>query len=288
MLLGKKIALFSIFAGLVSCANDKSMTEYSIKKEKVILVVSFGTTHEDTLEKTISECERLIDEAFEGYQVVRAFTSNIVRKRIFERDGVRVLDVAGALDMLHRAKVKEVVVQPLHIIPGEEYHEKVLKQALPFNGKFKSLKIGRPLLDSLEDYEAVIDALESVAGKAGGADALLMMGHGTHHAANSVYSQLQFMFWKDKPNVFIGTVEGFPELGDLIPYIKERNVKNIILFPFMLVAGDHAKNDLSGDEDSWKAELESMGFNVTSDLRGLGEFRGIRNIFIEKVSSMIE
>ncbi|WP_319371242.1 sirohydrochlorin cobaltochelatase [uncultured Ilyobacter sp.] len=258
-------------------------------ERKGILVASFGTSHGDTRKAAIEECENRITESFPEHEVYRAFTSNIVRKVLKERDGESVDDVSEALIKMRDEKFTEVIVQPLHIIPGEEYQEKIIKVAESFRCSFKRIAVGRPLLNDIDDYRIAAEALKNQLNELKEDHSVVLMGHGSHHPANACYSCFQMIINDEIPNVFIGTVEGYPELGDIIPKLKSKNIKRVSLMPYMLVAGDHAKNDMAGEEeDSWKRILEKEGFEVDVCLKGLGENPAYQNIFVNHARDAME
>lgn len=254
-----------------------------------ILVVSFGTSFADIRKRTIEACEDRIRLAFPDFEIRRAFTSNIIRKILKERDGVYVDNTAEALERMKEDGFSKVVVQPLHIIPGEEYHEKVLDPVRKYSGMFKSIVVGRPMLTTIDDYRIAIRALEKQLLLPGDNEAVVLMGHGSTHPANACYSCLQLMLTETHPHIFIGTVEGYPQLDTIIPKLKCAGIKRITLMAFMLVAGDHAINDMAGsNEDSWKSLLEKEGFEVRADLRGLGENTACQEIYLEHIRDCLK
>lgn len=253
--------------------------------KKAILVVSFGTSYENTREKTIGAVENRIRKAFGDCDVYRAFTSGMVIRKL-KRGGIDVDTVAEALTRLYLMGYTEVYCQPTHIIPGEEY-DKLRRSAETFSSVFSVLRIGKPLLFETDDYPELIDAMESEL-KMERSTAVVLMGHGTEHQANSVYPALQF--WLEKKgykDVFVGTVEGFPKLCDVIERLDKNNYDKIRLLPFMLVAGDHAQNDMAGDEDSWKCILTDKGYIVRTKLKGLGEYQGIQDMYVKHLEELI-
>ena len=256
------------------------------ENKKAIIVASFGTSFIDVLERTIKLCEDEVAERFADYEVRRAFTSNMVRNSLLKKEGLDIDDLERSLDSLVNDGFKEVYIQPLHIIPGEEYHDKIKKPSLKYMEKFEKIKIGKSLLFSTEDYFKVIEALKDQMPDPEEEKAVLMMGHGTVHPANSCYAALQLKLFDMIPDTFVANVEGYPEIEDMIP--KLQGYKKLVLMPLMLVAGDHAMNDMAGDEDdSWKNILEEKGFEVEIYLKGLGENKSIREIYLEHIADMI-
>lgn len=259
-------------------------------KDKAILVVSFGTSVEKTRKETIEACEKRIAAEFKDYRIERAFTSNIIRK-IYKDKGVHINSVDEALARLKKDGVKTVVVQPLHVIPGEEYHEKILDPIDAAHNKkwFTKIVVGAPLLHSIEDYDKVVAVLQEEVAKLKTTDAYVFMGHGTHHFANSSYSCLQLKMQDKKLPYYIGTVEGYPELDHLEARLQRDSRKSVTLIPLMVVAGDHAMNDMAGDEDdSWKSILKSRGYTVSADMSGMGAYRGIQDLYIEHIHDALK
>ena len=252
------------------------------ERKKALLVVSFGTSHLDTLEKTISAIERDLAAAFPDRTCRRAFTSGMILRKLAERDGLRIPDVPAALAELEKEGYADVLLQPTHIMNGEEY-DKLRLQAAPFAGRFERMSFGSPLLTAEADYRETVQALLSELPPGRPEEAVVYMGHGTGHFANAAYAQIEYMLHDlGRRDVIVGTVEGYPGFAEVIDRLKERpGVRNISLRPLMIVAGDHAKNDLAGEEpDSWRSQLEKEGYAVSCTLRGLGENPGVRTVFV--------
>ena len=261
----------------------------STKKQKAILVVSFGTSYADTREKNIDQIEKDIAAAYPDYAIYRAWTSKMILKKIKERDGISIPTVKEAMEQIIVDGITELVVQPTHVINGIE-NDIMKEEVLLYKDRFSSIRFGSPLLTSTEDNEEVIKILMEEIKISSSNEILIFMGHGTSHYANSVYAALDYTF-KDKgyENVFIGTVESYPSLDTLAKFISKKQPAKILLAPFMIVAGDHARNDMAGDdEDSWKKRFEAEGFQVSCILKGLGEYKGIREMFVQHVADAIE
>lgn len=253
---------------------------------KAILVVSFGTTYPETRKKTIEACEEVIQAAFPDFTVYRAFTSNVVIRRIKKNEGLEIPTVAEALEQLCEAGIQEVYIQPLHVILGGEY-EKIVHQARAFQDQFHVLKIAKPLLSSEEDYEAVKAILLEKYGQFGPDTATVLMGHGSQHYAFTAYAAMDHMLRGTQ--VRIGCVESYPPVSLIEEELKKEGVKTVHLVPFMLVAGDHATNDMtSDDEDSWNTYFKSRGYQVETHLIGLGEYPEIQALYIKHLKSIIE
>jgi len=255
---------------------------------KAILVVSFGTSYHETRKLTIEACEQAIADKFSDYELRRAFTSNMIIKKMKERDKIYVDTPIEALKKLKEEGFSEVIIQPLHIIPGSEYHD-LYMEARNYKDYFEKLIIGKPLLYDVKDYIEVARGLESQLPSLKEKEAVVFMGHGTEHPANSAYANLDYVF-KDlgMNNVHMATVEGYPELENVIRKLKANNSEKVALMPFMLVAGDHAQNDMaSDDEDSWKSILKEEGFEVETYLHGIGENKEMQKLYIGKVNELI-
>lgn len=254
---------------------------------KAILVVSFGTSYNETRERTIDRIESRIAEEHPGWDVRRAFTSKMIIRKLEKRDGVKVDYVTDAMDRLITDGYRTVLVQPTHIMNGKEYDDvaRIVHDYAPY---FDEVSLGTPLLTSEEDYDMVVDAIaDSMSKEAeelmGKGTAVVLMGHGTEHYANSAYSQLQMkLMMNGHGNVFVTTVEGFPGFDDTITMLKGFGFTKAVLFPFMLVCGDHANNDMAGDdEDSLKSALETVGIETRCVLKGLGEYDQFEELFLE-------
>jgi sirohydrochlorin cobaltochelatase len=252
--------------------------------EKELLVVSFGTSYNDSRRLTIGAIEDAMDEAFaDEYSIRRGFTSQIIIDHVASRDGEVIDNVTEALDRAVANGVKTLVVQPTHLMNGYEYTdlENELKE---YEDSFEQVALGSPLLTSDKDFEDVMHAItEATAEYDDGETAIIFMGHGTEADSNGVYEKMQQLLKTNGyANYFIGTVEAAPSLQDVMTLVKEGDYKKVVLEPLMIVAGDHANNDMAGDEeDSWKSTFEAEGYEVECILRGLGELPAIQEIFVE-------
>jgi sirohydrochlorin cobaltochelatase len=258
------------------------------KDKKALLVVSFGTSHAETREKTIGAIEKNIAAAYPDHEMRRAFTSGMILKVLEKRDGIVIDNVAEAMNRLVSDGFEEVLVQPTHVIPGDEYDDMV-GDVMMFEDRFEKVRIGTPLLYDTGDYRKVISAVMAQFPDMGEREALVLMGHGTEHPINAVYAALDYMF-KDMgyPNVFVGTVEAYPGVETALKQVEAFRPEKVILMPLMVVAGDHAINDMAGDEeDSWKSIFEKAGFKVECILKGLGEFQAIRDIYLEHIAQVL-
>lgn len=250
--------------------------------KKALLVISFGTSYLETREKTIGAIEKDLQKKFPDHDFRRAFTSRMIIKKLRERDNELVDIPHEALEKLKNEGYTEVVCQTTHVINGYEY-DITISELKKFENDFEVLTIGTPLLTTIEDYERVAKTAIGELPQMQEGEALLYMGHGSEHHANATYPAMDYTFKHlGYKNAFMGTVEGFPSLSDIVPQLKEKGYHKLYLAPFMIVAGDHAINDMASDEeDSWKTLLEAQGFEVECVLKGLGQFQGIRDMFME-------
>ena len=258
------------------------------EKQKEILVVRLGTSYEETRKKTIDQIENDMAEAFPAYAIYRAWTSGMIRAKLLKRDGIRIYDVREALEAMAADGIREVVVQPTHVINGIE-NDQMKADVAAYADRFARIGIGTPVLTTARDSKCVIDAIVKELHPAED-EALVLMGHGTEHYADAVYAALDYQF-KDleHSNIFMGTVEGYPTLESVMRLVKKAGYQKVILAPFMIVAGDHANNDLAGDEeDSWKSIFERAGFSVRCVLKGLGEYADIRKLRLSHAEKAME
>ncbi len=248
--------------------------------ENELLVVSFGTSYNDNRAATIGAVESAMETAFPDYAVRRGFTSNIIIEHIQRRDGVVIDDVAEALARAKANGVKNLLVQPTHLMNGYEYGD-LVKELEACAGDFETLKIGAPLLTTDEDFAAVAQAMvDAAAGYDDGKTAVCYMGHGSEAAANGIYARMQqHLTGSGHDNFFVGTVEAEPTAEDLVKLVKAAGYEKVVLRPMMIVAGDHANNDMAGDgEDSWKSVFTAAGFQVACEINGLGELEAIQQL----------
>ena len=278
-------AALAVGAGLAGCSGSGAQ-----KVKPAILVVSFGTSFNDSRHITIGAIESAIREKFPDYDVRRAFTSQIIIDKLKERDGVVIDNVEEALDRLVADKVQEIVVQPTHLMNGYEYDD-LVKAVEFYKDKFKKVALGEPLLSSDDDYYKVIAALASVSERYDdGKTALVFMGHGTEAESNKVYSTLQDKLTAEgKKNYFIGTVEATPSIEDVLKGVKAAGLKKAVLRPLMVVAGDHANNDMADLEDpeSWASQLTAAGIEVECVLEGLGQIVEIDELYAAHAADAI-
>jgi len=255
-------------------------------KEKALCVVSFGTSVPGA-EAAIANIETALRGACPEREFRRAFTSRIICRKL-AREGRPVQSPEEALEELAAAGIRDVLVQPTHLTPGEEY-EKLWCIASAYADRFETLRVSAPLIAGAQDLLAMTDAI--LAHCATEADeALLLMGHGTGHIANMIYPALQTALrLRGAESVFIGTVEGWPELEDCLAQLERGPWKKVLLAPLMLVAGDHAMNDMAGDApDSWKSRLEAAGFAVRCRLEGIGMWDEVAALYLRHLTDAEE
>ena len=284
-------------------SKDDPLNEDNIG-ENEILVVSFGTSFNDSRAEDIGGVEKALQAAYPDWSVRRAFTAQIIINHVQARDDEKIDNMDQALERAVNNGVKNLVVQPTHLMHGAEYDE--LTEAVEnYKDKFESVKIAEPLLGEVgadetainEDKAAVAEAITAEAVKTAGFDSLdaakeegtafVFMGHGTSHTAKISYSQMQAQMEQlGYENVFIGTVEGEPEdtaCEAVIEKLKNAGYKKVILRPLMVVAGDHANNDMAGDDDdSWKSQFEASGEfdSIDTQIAGLGEIKAIQDLYV--------
>lgn len=256
-----------------------------------LLVVSFGTSFNDSRRLTIGAIEDKLDEEFgKDYSVRRGFTSQIIIDHVKRRDGIAIDNMAEALDRAVDNGVKNLVIQPTHLMNGLEYTD-VVNEVGDYADAFDQVVIGDPLLTSDEDFDEVVKAItDATAEYDDGETAICFMGHGTEADSNEVYQKMQ-----DKltdagfENYFVGTVEATPSVDDVLAKVQAGDYKKVVLEPLMIVAGDHANNDMAGDEEgSWKTTFEDAGYDVTCLVRGLGELPAIQDIFVKHAQAAID
>ena len=280
--------------------------------ENELLVVSFGTSFNDSRAEDVKGIEDALAEAYPDWSVRRAFTAQIIINHVEARDDEVIDNMQQALDRAVENGVKNLVVQPTHLMHGAEYDE--MTEAINgYKDKFESVAIAEPMLGEVgddatvinDDKKAVAQAITDTACKEAGFDsmdaaaeagtAFVFMGHGTSHTANVTYDQMQTQMENlGLKNAFIGTVEGKPEdtaCDKVIEKVKEAGYKNVVLRPLMVVAGDHANNDMAGDEeDSWKSQFVASGNfdKVDCQIEGLGRIEAVEKLYVEHTKAAID
>ena len=285
------IAVLSMSMLLTGCGEKKDSGNAKASSDKEILVVSFGTSYSNSRHVTIGAIEDAIREAYPDYQVRRAFTAQIIIDKLKKEENIEIDNVKQALDRAVANGVKTLVVQPTHLMNGLEYND--LKNELDkYKDKFDKIALGKPLLTSDEDFKQVIAAITNDTKEyLDGETAICFMGHGTEAESNKVYATMQEKLKAAGYNdYFVGTVEAKPSVDDVIAQVKESGkYKRVILQPLMVVAGDHANNDMAGnEEDSWASKFKAAGFEVKPVLKGLGQNYDIQKIYLEHVKAAID
>jgi len=261
----------------------------SAANDQVILVVSFGTSYNDSREATIGAIESAIQATFPEYEVRRAFTSQIIIDKLAERDGLEIDNVGQALDRAVADGVKTLVVQPTHLMDGYEYTD-LANELEGYVDKFEQVVLAEPLLSNDEDFgktaEAIVAATEEYSDEK---TSICFMGHGTEADSNAVYETMQKVLTdKGYSNYFVGTVEATPTLDDVMALVKAGGYTKVVLEPLMVVAGDHANNDMAGEEeDSWKSQFEAAGYEVECVIEGLGQMEDIQAIYVQHTQDAI-
>ncbi len=258
--------------------------------DKELLVVSFGTSFNDNRRLTVGGIEGALEKAFPDWSVRRGFTSQIIIDHVRSRDGEVIDNVGEALDRAVKNGVKTLAVQPTHLMNGFEYTD-LEKELASYADSFDRVVLGEPLLTSEDDFSRVADIIvEATREYDDGETAICFMGHGTEADSNAVYARMQqVLASRGRANYYIGTVEAEPSVQDVLAAVKAGSYKRVVLEPLMIVAGDHANNDMAGDEeDSWKSIFEGAGYEVVCLLRGLGELEPIQALFAEHAREAID
>ena len=292
-------------------AKDDPLNEDNIG-ENELLVVSFGTSFNDSRAEDIGGIEKALEAAYPDWSVRRAFTAQIIINHVQARDDEKIDNVDQALERAVDNGVKNLVVQPTHLMHGAEYDE-LVETIDNYKDKFETVTVAEPMLGEVgsdatvvnEDKAKVAEAITAEAVKTAGFDSLdaakeegtafVFMGHGTSHTAKISYSQMQTQMEQlGYENVFIGTVEGEPEdtaCEAVIEKLKNAGYKKVILRPLMVVAGDHANNDMAGDDDdSWKSQFEASGAfdSIDTQIAGLGEIDAIQQLYVAHTQAAID
>jgi sirohydrochlorin cobaltochelatase len=255
--------------------------------KKGILLVAFGTTVPEA-QISFENIERSVKKTFPGIPVRWGYTSRTIIRKMGEK-GMQLATPEEALSSMMRENFTHVAVQSLHVMPGAEFHG-LVKNVQRFAGMSKGLKkviVGYPLMTTSEDVQRVAETfLKIVPPERRKTDAVVFMGHGTYHPANVYYAALNYHVQKLDPNVFVGTVEGWPEIDDITTDLKKNRIEKAYLMPFMTVAGAHARQDMAGPSaDSWKSMLEKEGINCVVVLKGTAEFQEFVDIWVDHLRS---
>lgn len=252
-------------------------------QQNELLIISVGTSYPEICRLTIGAIEAAMEKAFPKYTVRRCFTSQRIIDSLKRRDGISIDSVREALARAAANGVKNLVIQPTHMMDGLEY-QKIIREAEKYQNAFTSLSIGAPLLTSDEDFRVVAGAMvASTAPYNDGETAICFMGHGTEAASNEVYARMQKILWDSGwAHYFIGTMEAAPTAEDILAMVKAGNYSRVLLQPMMIVAGGHVNHHMAGDHaGSWKQLFQSAGYKVVCKVRGLGELEPVRNLLVK-------
>lgn len=248
--------------------------------KKALLVVSFGTAYRQTREKNIEKIEEELKAACPDRVFYRAWTSGMIIRKLRERDGEEIFTVSEAMEQMEADGIKEILVQPTHVINGVE-NDLMKEDVLRYRECFDHIVFGEPLLTSERDNFEAVEAIGQEYASLSPGEVLVLMGHGTSHYANAIYAAMDYTF-KERgyENIFIGTVEAYPRVEAMLRLVERYAPRKVILAPFMVVAGNHAVSDMAGEQpESWRCLFEQAGYEVECRLKGLGEYPGIRKIY---------
>ncbi|MDD3338100.1 MAG: sirohydrochlorin cobaltochelatase [Lachnospiraceae bacterium] len=250
--------------------------------EKALLVISFGTAYAETRKKTIEAVEEELRAAFPDRKFYRAWTSGRIISKVKREEDLQIDAVQEAFQRMVENGVTDVIIQPTYVIQGLEY-EKMICDVREAADSFDSILAGKPLVSSEEDLEYLSEMMPKIFSEVDGDDALVLMGHGSPDGNNEGYYKMNALFReKGYPNFRMALVEAEPGIHEVIEEMKDTNPKTVYLAPFMLVAGNHALLDMTGDApDSWLHLLEAAGYQVQCRIQGLGEYKEIRQLFVQ-------
>ena len=273
--------IFAVFLLVLLLAPQIQAHGHKRETKTGILIVAFGTSIPEA-KAAYENIDAMVKKEFPGVPVHWAYTSKIIRHKL-AGEGKEVFSPAEALAQMADQDFTQVAVQSLHLIAGEEYHC-LVGIAHAFEGMPKGMErvlVGYPLLATSEDLVAAAKTIREIAPERGKGEALVLMGHGTHHPGDVNYAAMQYHFDKLGKDVIVGTVEGCPTLDDVLGELQERGFAKATLMPMMAVAGDHARNDMAGDEpDSWKSVLTSKGVECKTVIKGLAENEAMAKLWI--------
>lgn len=256
--------------------------------KKGILMVSFGTSYPGTRSVTIDAIAQEIKASCPGIPLYQAWTSKMILAKLKNTTGEQIDTVPEALKRMEKDGITDLFIQPTHVINGIE-NDRMKADASSAGKAFKSVSFGAPLISSTEDMKEIVRIIGRSFSYLSPTEALVLMGHGSEHYANTVYPALDYMFKEmGHPNIYVGTVEAYPEPSHVLGLLKKADVKTVHLAPFMIVAGEHASNDMAGEgEDSWKSIFENADYAVVCHMKGLGEYPEIRKLFIRHLNAAI-
>lgn len=252
--------------------------------KQALIVVSFGTSIPGA-QQSIADVEAALAEVMPGAEIYTALTSPTIRRKLQSR-GEQACSLTEVLELLDPQAYELVVIQPTHLLYGMEY-DRIKATVQPYTQRFPRILLGKPMLAGAEDMLAMAELLKEMFPPS--AEALVLMGHGTNHFANMVYPAFQTVLrLQGYANAYVGTVEGWPGIEDVIAQLKADGRREVLLAPMMLVAGDHACNDMAGDApDSWKSLLEAEGFHVRCHLEGMGSLPKIQSLYCRHLRELL-
>jgi sirohydrochlorin cobaltochelatase len=282
-----------MLAAVAACAFPKG--EPVDNRREGILIVAFGSSVPEG-EAAITAVADAVKSACPDTEVRVSYTSRIIMRKIAREQGRVIDEPAIALAKMAYEGFTDVTVLSTHIIPGEEYDDlkavvegfRIISDTAPKAG-FRRIGLSLPLLSSSADFERMAGVIADTYAAQGKSGAVVFVGHGTHHFADAAYSALQTALSRRSPNFLIGTIEGLPSYDDVLARLKSTKAKSVHVAPLMLVAGDHAQNDIAGDEpDSWKSTLTAEGYKVTPVLTGLGQNEAVQNLILDKLREALD
>ena len=288
LLLAAALCLGSAGSALAYGGHSKA----DAPQKDALLLVTFGTSVESA-QKSFANVEKKMKAAFPNTEIRWAYTSHIIRDKLAKEQNKQIDSPEIALAKLMDEGYQEVTLQSLHVLPGAEFHALNTNAHLfeAMRGGIKRVKIGYPLLVNNKSMDEVLDVAfkDIIPQERKPEDAVVFMGHGTHHPADAVYSAMMYKAQQKDPNCYVGTVEGFPTFDEILDMLKAKGTKKAYLIPMMSVAGDHSINDMAGDEeDSWKSMLKAAGIEGVPVLKGLAEYDAVVDIWIKRLKESME
>lgn len=255
-------------------------------RKKAILVVSFGTSYIETMQKNILAIETKIKEAFPKYSHYHAWTCERVIRKVKKSHQIFIPTIEEAMMQMIHDGITDVIIQPTHLIDGSE-NERLQTISRSFQKDFSTMVFGLPLLGSIKDIKDLAAYFHSAFYHLSETEALIMMGHGSSTIADQTYTVLNQSFQEfPLPQIFVGTMENKDSIHEIIDILKTKNIKKVFLTPLLIVCGIHAEHNMAGSQsDSWKSQLEQAGFEVSCLMKGLGEYSFVCSKFIEHIKN---
>jgi len=286
----KVLIVISILLVVLFCATAIAGGHGKKERKKAgILLVAFGSSIPEA-QVSFENIDRAVKASFSKIPVRWAYTSHMIRKKL-ARSGKYLDSPEVALAKMLDERFTHVAVQSLHTIGGYEFHDlRRTVHQFQYPGGFQHIMLGVPLLSSQQDMQRVRGAIiENIPKERKQTEGVVLMGHGTHHPSNAFYAALMFQVQRKDPSIYIGCVEGYPEIDEIIAMLKEKSIKKVYLMPFMSVAGDHARNDMAGDEaDSWKSILTKAGIESVPILKGTAEYENMVDIWVDHLGTILD